>query len=42
VRVFETTNELASLRERALEEIDCERPFQPHPGWAGHIERSPS
>jgi uncharacterized protein (DUF362 family) len=42
VRVFETSGEPVAPRERALAEIVCERPFQPHPGWAGHIERSPS
>ncbi len=40
VRVFETDAEAFAPRERALEEIRCERPFQPHPGWAGQIERS--
>jgi len=40
VRVFETPAEHVSPRERALKEIVCERPFLPHPGWAGQIERS--
>jgi uncharacterized protein (DUF362 family) len=40
VRVFEASDAHAPPRERALKEIDCERPFRPHPGWAGHIERS--
>ena len=39
VRVFETEADPVAPRERALDEIRCERPFQPHPGWAGHIER---
>jgi len=42
VRVFETSDDPVVPRERMLEEIVCERPFQPHPGWVGHIERSPS
>ena len=42
VRVYEATGSASTPSERTLEEIPCERPFQPHPGWAGHIERSPS
>ena len=40
VRVFLANDALAAPRECTLEELRCERPFQPHPGWAGHIERS--
>jgi uncharacterized protein (DUF362 family) len=40
VRVFETSDDFAPARERTLEDIHCERPFQPHRGWAGQIERS--
>ena len=42
VRVYEATGSASTPSERTLEEIPCERPFQPHPGWVGHIERSPS
>jgi uncharacterized protein (DUF362 family) len=40
VRVFETSAESFSPRERALDEVVGERPFQPHPGWIGQIERA--
>jgi len=30
------------LRSRPLSEIRCERVFLAHPGWVGHIERSPA
>jgi uncharacterized protein (DUF362 family) len=44
VRVFETPAEPVAPRELALAEIRCDKPFQPHPGWRGHLEseRSPS
>ncbi len=42
VRVFETSGEPVAPRERTLDQIACEQPFQPHPGWAGHIERNAS
>ncbi len=38
VRVFETATGDDRPRERALGEISCDRGFEPHPGWRGHIE----
>jgi uncharacterized protein (DUF362 family) len=38
VRVFELGAGDDRPRERALGEITCERAFEPHPGWRGHIE----
>jgi uncharacterized protein (DUF362 family) len=40
VSVFESQAEPDEPRERSLEEIRCDAPFQPHPGWREHIERS--
>ncbi len=31
-----------SLEPLALENLRCDAPFRPHPGWKGHIERSSS
>ncbi|MEN8183771.1 MAG: DUF362 domain-containing protein [Myxococcota bacterium] len=31
-----------SCRTVALDAVPCERPFEPHPGWKGHIERKAS
>ncbi|MEE8475348.1 MAG: DUF362 domain-containing protein [Myxococcota bacterium] len=28
-------------RDRSLDQIETKRPFVPHPGWSGHIERRP-
>ncbi|MCP4036936.1 MAG: DUF362 domain-containing protein, partial [bacterium] len=27
------------VEERGLDQIECKREFEPHPGWRGHIER---
>jgi uncharacterized protein (DUF362 family) len=44
VRVFELAPDAIEPSAVALEEIRCNRPFRPHPGWTGQIEcvRSPS
>jgi uncharacterized protein (DUF362 family) len=42
VRVFEAGDSPLESHERALDELLCDPPFLPHPGWAGHLERSPS
>ena len=39
VGVFECDSASFELRERGLDELHCERPFTPHPGWRGHVER---
>ena len=40
VRVFEVSGGDASPRERRLDELSCERVFEPHPGWRGKLERA--
>jgi uncharacterized protein (DUF362 family) len=40
VRVFEAGNGDERLREHRLDQIACERVFEPHPGWLGHLERA--
>ena len=39
VRVFESNAGDGRLDERRLDEIRCDRVFEPHPGWRGHLER---
>jgi uncharacterized protein (DUF362 family) len=39
VRVMEVAAGASDARERRLAEIACERVFEPHPGWRGHVER---
>ena len=39
VRVFESSAGDGRLDERRLGEIRCDRVFEPHPGWRGHLER---
>jgi uncharacterized protein (DUF362 family) len=41
VRVFEVGGDRDQPLERSLGEIACERAFDPHPGWRGHIEAAP-
>ena len=40
VRVFETSADARAPRELRLDEIACERVFEPHPGWRGKLERT--
>jgi len=42
VRVFEVGEDRHEAIERRLEELPCERVFEPHPGWKGHVERTRS
>ncbi|UCE86691.1 MAG: DUF362 domain-containing protein [Deltaproteobacteria bacterium] len=39
VCVLEVAAASFEARERSLDEIVCERPFEPHSGWFGHVER---
>jgi uncharacterized protein (DUF362 family) len=39
VTVREVSAASFAARELALDTIHCERPFEPHPGWRGQIER---
>lgn len=39
VEVWETQIQGGTPVRRALGEIRCERTFEPHPGWVGHIEQ---
>jgi len=39
VRVVEVETTSFARRELALDEVRCDTPFRPHPGWRGHIER---
>ena len=39
VLVAETAAGSFAVRELGLDEIQAARPFAPHPGWLGHIER---
>ena len=42
VRVFESrTGDERLARARGSTRSRCERVFEPHPGWRGHIERAP-
>ena len=41
VRVFELAEGDAGPRERRLDELACDRVFEPHPGWLGKLERTP-
>jgi uncharacterized protein (DUF362 family) len=41
VSVVETPADPVAPNPRTLAEIRCDRPFEPHPGWAGRLERSP-
>ena len=29
----------AEVKDRKLDQIECKKKFNPHPGWCGHIER---
>lgn len=40
VRVYEITAEAPEPRALRLDALPSERPFVPHPGWRGHVERS--
>ena len=40
VRIFETSADARAPRELRLDEIACERVFEPHPGWRGKLERN--
>ncbi len=40
VVVLESDADAAPPQERRLDELVASRPFRPHPGWAGHIERT--
>jgi hypothetical protein len=39
VAVVEVEAASGSKRALRLDEVACERPFLPHPGWVGHLER---
>jgi len=39
VNVVEIESAGLVRRELALDEVRCDLPFRPHPGWQGHIER---
>jgi uncharacterized protein (DUF362 family) len=39
VSVVEVEAEGGAARTLRLEEVACARPFRPHAGWAGHLER---
>jgi uncharacterized protein (DUF362 family) len=41
VRVFEVDQHTLAVHERRIDEITTDRVFEPHPGWRGHLERSP-
>ncbi|HUF75346.1 MAG TPA: DUF362 domain-containing protein, partial [Longimicrobiales bacterium] len=40
VRVVALAEGSQDLRELPLDYLPCRRPFEPHPGWRGHIERT--
>ena len=40
VRAFEADARSFTVGERPLDALASEKPFVPHPGWRGHIERS--
>ena len=41
VRVFEVSGGDEHPREQSLDEIEADRAFEAHPGWRGHVERTP-
>ena len=40
VRVFELGADARAPRELRLEDVECSRVFEPHPGWRGKLERA--
>jgi uncharacterized protein (DUF362 family) len=40
VRVVALAEGSQDLRDISLDHLPCRRPFEPHPGWRGHIERT--
>jgi uncharacterized protein (DUF362 family) len=40
VRVVEVNGESFAKNEKTLEELSASKPFNPHPGWRNHVERS--